>query len=43
MSGKDEKKITVIDINTGKPVTDYFRPEDGKLGIVFEVIAPNVG
>jgi hypothetical protein len=33
----------VIDINTGKPVTDYFRPEDGKLGIVFEVIAPDVG
>jgi hypothetical protein len=43
MSGKDEKKITVIDINTGKPVTDYFKPEDGKLGIVFEVIAPDVG
>jgi S1-C subfamily serine protease len=43
MSGKDEKKITVIDINTGKSVSDYFTPDDGKLGVVFEVIAPEVG
>jgi S1-C subfamily serine protease len=43
MSGNDEKKLTVIDVNTGKPVTDYFKPEDGKLGIVFEVIQPAVG
>ena len=43
MSGKDEKKLTVIDINTGKSVSDYFKPDDGKLGVVFEVIAPEVG
>jgi hypothetical protein len=43
ISGKDEKKITVIDVNTGKSVTDYFKPNDGTLEIVFEVIAPSVG
>jgi S1-C subfamily serine protease len=43
MSGNDEKKLTIIDVNTGKPVTDFFKPKDGKLGIVFEVIPAQVG
>jgi S1-C subfamily serine protease len=45
MSSNDEKKLTVIDQNTGKtaPNPFYFKPKDGKLGIVFEMIAPQVG
>jgi S1-C subfamily serine protease len=43
MSGNDEKKITVIDVNTGKPIVDYFKPQDGRLLITFEVITPPLG
>ena len=43
MSGNDEKKLTIIDVNTDKPVMFYFKPKDGKLGVKFEVIAAQVG
>ncbi len=43
MGGNDEKKVTVIDVNTGKPVTDYFKPKDGQLEIKFEVVTPPLG
>jgi S1-C subfamily serine protease len=43
MKGKDEKKLTVINVNDGKPVTAYFTPKDGRLEITFEVVATPVG
>jgi S1-C subfamily serine protease len=42
MKGKEEKKLTVVDVNTGKPVTVYFTPKDGCLEITFEVVATPV-
>jgi hypothetical protein len=43
MSGNKEKKITVIDMNTDKEMTDYFKPVDGQLMIKFEIITPPLG
>jgi S1-C subfamily serine protease len=43
MSGNEEKKVTVIDVNSGKSITDYFKPKEGRLEIVFEVITPPLG
>jgi hypothetical protein len=42
MKEKGEKKLTVIDVNTGNPVTVYFTPKDGRLEITFEVVASPV-
>ncbi len=39
MSGKEERKLTIIDINTGKPNVFFFKPNDGRLEIVFEAIS----
>jgi S1-C subfamily serine protease len=43
MSGNDEKKLTVIDVNSDKPIIDYFKPQDGRLMIKFEIISPPLG
>jgi hypothetical protein len=40
MTGNDEKKCTVIDVNTGDEQTLFFKPRGGKLGVKFEVITP---
>jgi hypothetical protein len=43
LSGNEEKKLTIIDVNTGKSITDYFKPKDGRLDVKFEVITPPLG
>jgi S1-C subfamily serine protease len=43
MSGNDERKITVIDVNSDVPTTYFFKPKAGCLGIKFEIITPPLG
>jgi S1-C subfamily serine protease len=39
MGGGGEKKITVINVQDNKPISSYFKPKGGKLGIKFEMIS----
>jgi S1-C subfamily serine protease len=40
MGGNDERKVIVIDVNTGDSQTIFFKPKDGLFGVKFEVITP---